>query len=91
MTGIGFIIYPVIIGYLSLIIARSSKYQSLRMVGSRLILASAVEGYLTYAVVYWVVIKPFNWYFEKEITFDSFEMFTTCFVILVVTSILCLD
>lgn len=87
MSGIGSIIYPVIIGYLSLVISRTSKYRSLRMTGPRLILASAVEGYLIYALVFWVLIKPFNWFFEKEIKFDSFEMFTVCFVVLVLIQI----
>ena len=83
MSGLGAIIYPVLIGYFSLVVSRSSRYQYLRMSGSRLILHSAVEGYITYAIVYWTVIKLINRLFEQEISFDSFEMFTVCFVILI--------
>ena len=83
MGGVGAIIYPVIIGYLSLVVSRSNRYRYLRISGSRLVLHSAVEGFLAYALVYWTVIKFVNWLFEWEISFDSFEMFTVCFLILV--------
>ena len=80
----GLIIYPVLIGYMSLSFFPSNMYQTVKVNGPRLILASALEGYLIYAIVYWTVVQLIEWAFGWNINFDSFEMFAVCLCILTV-------
>lgn len=80
----GLIIYPVLIGYMSLSFFPSNMYQTVKVNGSRLILASALEGYLIYAIVYWTVVQLIELAFGWDINFDSFEMFVVCLSILTV-------
>lgn len=70
--------FPVLIGFLVEFINTRNYYKTAKMNGSRIVLYSAVSGYLYYAIVYWTVVKFLNWQFSWEIEFESTEMFYVC-------------
>lgn len=72
-SGVGFFLLPVLVGYMSL--STTVVYERIKTNGTRLFLASAVEGYLVSGLIYITVVQVLEWCLSWQVDFYSLRMF----------------